>query len=167
MNVYCLNHVESVCNHGWDYVFRADTQDYSYLVRCVPNGEDNHVYIHPYRRERLEQHMEQAAKGIRFITTDFKERFTIPDGDTVRIMRDGTYTDKVCRYVDDYHTEVGGSLYSAYEFAELLSRAAAASFLCDPLCRRNASASRPLRMKSSSSPRARCSGGLLVPAPRV
>ena len=119
MNVYCLNHAEAKCNRGWDYVFRADTQDNSYLIRCTPDDEDNiHAHVYPYRRERLEHHMKQAEQGIRFITTDFKERFRIPDGDMVRITRPGgTYTDQMCRYIDSYHMEVGRSLYNISEFA--------------------------------------------------
>ena len=63
MNVYCLNHTEAMCNRGWDYVFRADTQDYSYLIRCTPDSEDEiHFNIRPYRRECLDQHMEQAEE---------------------------------------------------------------------------------------------------------
>lgn len=124
MNVYCLNHKAAMCNHGWDYVFRADTKDFSYLLRCTPDSEDNiHFNIHPYRRECLERHMEQAEKGICFFTTDFRGRFKIPDGDTIRIVYPGGgYTDKMCRYVDDYHMEVGGSFYSVYEFAGMIEQ---------------------------------------------
>ena len=92
MNVYCLNNAEGMCNQGRDFVFRADTQDYSYLIRCIPYGEDNHVYIHPYRRERLDSHMKQAEKGIRFITPDGKKvelnrYFKEVDGQMVQIEK--------------------------------------------------------------------------------
>lgn len=124
MSVYCLNHKEAMCNRGWDYVFRADTKDYSYLLRCTPDSEDKiHFNIYPYRRECLERHMKQAEKGICFFTTDLKGRFKIPDGDMVRIAYPGGgYTDKMCRYVDDCHMEVGGSFYSVYEFAGMIEQ---------------------------------------------
>ena len=126
MNVYCLNNAEGMCNQGRDFVFRADTQDYSYLIRCIPYGEDNHVYIHPYRRERLDSHMKQAEKGIRFITPHYEEKFRIADGDMVRIKCwDGRELDHVCRYIDDCHVEIGkgwDNLFHICQFAEMMER---------------------------------------------
>ena len=75
MIVYCLGHSEGSFRNGFEYAFWADTQGYSYLIRCIPAGEDNHVYIYPYRRDLLDRHMKQAEKGIRFITPDGKEKF--------------------------------------------------------------------------------------------
>ena len=43
MIVYCLDHSEGSFRNGFEYAFRADTRDYSYLIRCIPSGEDNHV----------------------------------------------------------------------------------------------------------------------------
>jgi len=127
MTIYCLNHPEGCFNHGRDYAFRADTQNYSYLIRCIPDGEDNQVYIHPYRRERLDHHMKQAEKGIRFVTPDNREKFKIPDGESFRITTSGAGTRvNTARYVDDSHFEVvtryGSYLYHIHEFAEWLER---------------------------------------------
>ena len=123
MITYCLDHSEGQLANGLEYVFRADTQDYSYLVRCAPNGEDNHVFIYPYRRDWLDRHMAQAEKGIRFITPDYKEKFRIPDGDSVRIITsEYDFFDHKARYIDDCHVEIGGSLYHVCEFAERLER---------------------------------------------
>jgi hypothetical protein len=42
-----------------------------------------------------------------------------PRCDKIRItLDDGSYIDEVCRYVDDYHVEVGRNLYHICEFAE-------------------------------------------------
>ena len=123
MSVYCLDHSQGDYRSGYEYAFRADTQDYAYLIRCTPAGEDNHVYIYPYRRDCLDRHMKQAEKGIRFIAPDGKERFRIPDGDMVRIITSkGGHLDRMARYVDDSHAEIGGSFYHIREFAEWMEQ---------------------------------------------
>ena len=119
MIAYCLDHPQGRFRNGYEYAFRADTRDYSYLIRCIPAGEDNHVYIYPYRRDYLDRHMKQAEKGIRFITLDNKEKFRSADGDMVRIITSmGTNFDRMARYVDDCHAEIGGSFHHIREFAE-------------------------------------------------
>ena len=123
MIVYCLDHSRGSFHNGYEYAFRADTQDYSYLIRCTPAGEDNHVHIYPYRRELLDRHMKQAEKGIRFIAPDGKEKFRAADGDMVRITTsDGTSLDRMARYIDDCHADIGGSFYHIQEFAEWMER---------------------------------------------
>ena len=119
MTVYCLDHAEGSFRNGFEYAFRADTQGYSYLIRCIPIGEDNHVYIYPYRRDLLDRHMKQAERGIRFITPDGKEKFRVADGDMVRIITsEGASLDCMTRYIDDCHVEIDGSFYYVREFAE-------------------------------------------------
>ncbi|MCX4374095.1 MAG: hypothetical protein OSJ58_20195, partial [Dysosmobacter sp.] len=119
MTVYCLDHAEGSFRNGFEYAFRADTQGYSYLIRCIPTGEDNHVYIYPYRRDLLDRHMKQAERGIRFITPDGKEKFRVADGDMVRIITsEGANLDCMTRYIDDCHVEIDGSFYHVREFAE-------------------------------------------------
>jgi len=119
MIVYCLDHSEGSFRNGYEYAFRADTQDYSYLIRCTPTGEDNHVHVYPYRRDLLDRHMKQAEKGICFITLDGKEKFRVADGDMVRIITgESANLDRMARYIDDHHTEIGGSFYHIREFAE-------------------------------------------------
>ena len=70
--------------------------------------------------------MKDAEKGIRFITPHYVEKFRIRDGDQVRLtFRDGTSADRVCRYIDDYHVEVGSNLYHICEFAERMQQSEA------------------------------------------
>lgn len=65
----------------------------------------------------------KANRGIRFITPDYKEKFKIPDGDKIRItLSDGEQLDRTCRYIDDYHLEVGSNLYHICEFAERMEQ---------------------------------------------
>jgi len=121
---FCLANPDGEIANRREYVFRADTRGYAYLVRCAPNAEDNHAYVYPYRRELLDRHMKQAEKGIRFVTPDGKEKFRIPDGESVRIITDGSMTrDHVARYVDDRHVEIGfNDLHDIRELAERLER---------------------------------------------
>ncbi len=130
MIAFRLDHPQARLEDCGEYVFRADTQDCSCLIRCAPGAENRHVYIHPYRREWLDRHMRQAERGIRFITPDYKEKFRVPDGETVRITwSDGTKHERVARYVDDCHLELCGdytNLYHICELAERLERAGSA-----------------------------------------
>ena len=57
MTAYCRDHSQGNFRNGYEFAFRADTRDYSYLIRCIPAGEDNHVYMYPYRRDCLDRHM--------------------------------------------------------------------------------------------------------------
>ncbi len=70
--------------------------------------------------------IKQAEKGIRFIDPRYKELFRIPDGDPIRIQyQDGTHSDRTCRYIDEYHVEVGSgwnSLLHICQFAEMMER---------------------------------------------
>ena len=70
--------------------------------------------------------MKQAEKGIRFITPHYEEKFRIADGDMVRIKCwDGRELDRECRYIDEYHVEVGkvwDNLYHICQFAEMMER---------------------------------------------
>lgn len=126
MITFCLANPQSRINESNEYAFRADTQDYSYLIRCTPAAEDNHVFIYPYSRQWLDYRIKQAEKGIRFITPYYAEKFRIPDGGTVRITwSDGTRHDCIARYIDDCHLELRGNytnLYHIFELAERLER---------------------------------------------
>ena len=105
------------------YAFRADTEKHAYLIRLFPQKGDYNFYIYAYQREHFERHLEKAASGIHFITPNYQERFTVPDGDKIRItLSDGEQFDRTCRYIDDYHLEVGNNLYHICEFAERMEQ---------------------------------------------
>jgi len=118
---YCYHHIDSEFEGGYckEYAFRVDTEKYSYLLRLNPNKGDYNLYCYCYVQEWLNSHMKSAERGIRFITPNYKELFRIPDGDQVRIlMSDGDHADRTCRYIDEYHLEVGNNLFHICEFAE-------------------------------------------------
>lgn len=106
-----------------EFGFRVDTGHYAYMMRLNPNKGEYNLYCYCYVRQWLDQHLHRAERGIRFITPDYKEIFRIPDGDKVRITLSTDETlDRVCRYIDDYHLEVGNNLYHICEFAERMER---------------------------------------------
>ena len=107
-----------------DFGFRADTERYSFLLRVNGRRGDYNLYAYAYYRPWLEQHMDRAKSGIRFVTADYEEKFRIPDGGKVRVTdRDGAQRESVCRFVDEYHLETDGhALWHIGEYAEMLER---------------------------------------------
>ena len=58
--------------------------------------------------------------SIRFINSSYDTLFGIPDGETVEVQfPDRKFTAR-CKYLDDYHTVVGNSVFHICEFAEHL-----------------------------------------------
>ncbi len=119
LSVFCGEHSESLMESGRQYGFRADTDHYSYLLRLNPDKGDYNFYCYCYVRQWLDRHVSHAEAGIRFITPNYRELFRISDGDKIRMtLTFGETQDRVCRYIDETHLEVGSSLYHICEFAE-------------------------------------------------
>ena len=79
--------------------------------------------VYCYKRDYLDRNMRNAEYGIRFITPNYKEKFRLADGDSIRMtFPSGETQDKPCRFVDETHLEVGNNLYHICEFAELAQR---------------------------------------------
>lgn len=114
-------------NYCAEYGFRVDTEKYAYLLRCNPTQGDYNFYCYCYVKEWLDKHMANARQGIRFIDSSYKELFRIPDGGKIAIT--SAWKEKMertCRYIDEYHTEIGSNLYHICEFAERMERNGAA-----------------------------------------
>ena len=110
-------------NYCAEYGFRVDTEKHAFLLRCNPTKGDYNFYCYCYVKEWLDKHMAKAEQGIRFIDPHYKEKFRIPDGGKIIITYDwGEKAEKTCRYIDEYHTEVGSNLYHICEFAERMER---------------------------------------------
>lgn len=63
--------------------------------------------------------------------TQYKELFRIPDGGKIMVTTAwGEKREYTCRFIDEYHTEVGNNLYHIGEFAEFLHKNGAA---CEPI----------------------------------
>ncbi len=124
---YCHRHPESaIGGEGRQYGFRADTREYSYLLRLNPNKGEYNLYCYCYQKKWLDRHMKQAERGIRFIDPNYKELFRLPDGGRIRIQfAGGGYADHSCRYIDECHVEVGSgraNLFHICEFAERMTQ---------------------------------------------
>ena len=110
-------------NYCTEYGFRVDTEKHAYLLRCNPTRGDYNFYCYCFVKEWLDKHIANAERGIRFIDPHYNELFRIPDGGKIIITTpSGERTERHCRYIDDYHTEVGNNLYHICEFAERMER---------------------------------------------
>lgn len=127
LSSYCHEIPESSFGgDGREFGFRVDTKQYSYMLRLNPNRGEYNLYCYCYQKKWLDRHLQQAERGIRFINPHYKELFRIPDGDKIRIIHsDREKTDYTCRYIDDYHVEIGSgwnSLLHICQFAEIMER---------------------------------------------
>ena len=110
-------------NYCSEYGFRVDSGSHSFLLRCNANQGDYNFYCYCYVSEWLDKHIKNAEKGIRFIDEHYGELFKIADGEKIVITDDrGKKEERVCRFIDEYHTEIGGQLYHICQFAELMKR---------------------------------------------
>lgn len=65
------------------------------------------------------------SKEIRFINSSYDDLFRIPDGGTIQIEFSKETVIKNCKYVDDYHTKIGGEIFHICQFAEMVERVGA------------------------------------------
>jgi len=122
--VYCRNTPQARMNTEQEYYgVRVDTDKYAYLLRLNPDKGEYNMYCYCYRRDWLDDHIRQARRGIRFITPHYEEKFRIADGEKIRIiLSDGEQFERGCRYIDDYHVEVGDMIFHICEFAERMKQ---------------------------------------------
>ena len=123
LSKFCLSTPDSSFGNDREYGVRVDTEKYAYLMRLNPYKGEYNLYCYCYVRDWLDKHLKQAERGIRFITPNYDEKFHIPDGDQIRITSSwGEKNDYTCRYIDDYHLEVGRNLYHICELAERMEQ---------------------------------------------
>lgn len=125
MSQYCYEWEDSIFqgNYCAEYGFRIDTEEYAYLIRCNLNENVYNFYIYPYVSQWLDQHLEKASQGIRFIDSGYKELFHIEDGGQIAISYpNGEKSNRSCRYIDKTHVQVGRQLYHICQFAEIMER---------------------------------------------
>ena len=108
----------------WEYGIREDSPKYAYLMRlCTDPDAEDHVYVYVYVKDWLDKHIQKAnRKGIRFIDSHYNTLFYLEDGESIVIedVRGFRTPKRVCRYVDDYHVEVGTNIFHICEFAGLM-----------------------------------------------
>ena len=119
---YCREHPQAKIVDD-NYGVRVDTEKYTYMIRLDPNKGVYNVYCYCYKKDWLNDHIKQARRGIKFVTPQYEEKFRIKDGGKIKMhMKDGTQRIEQCRYIDDYHVEVGSNIYHICELAENLEK---------------------------------------------
>lgn len=120
---YCYSHPSCQMEDGHSFGIRVDTEEYSYMCRLNPNKGEYNFYIYAYKKDWLDHHLMAAQKGIRFIDSHYNNKFRLPDGGKITItMPNGNKVIESCRYIDEYHLEVGRSLFHICEFAERMEQ---------------------------------------------
>ena len=67
--------------------------------------------------------MSMDGKMIRFITSDYKDLFQIPDGGSIVVTHpSGEQNVGVCNYLDETHFNMNGNCYHICQFAEIQER---------------------------------------------
>jgi len=63
------------------------------------------------------------AKNIRFIDSNYNTLFFVPDGGNVVLtFSDGEKLTRPCKYMGEYHAQIGSYVYHICEFAEKMER---------------------------------------------
>ena len=127
MSICCHSVRESAMNSfsSTTYVFRADTAELTCILELNPIIDDYNLFLFCYEKKRFASHLLLSANGIRILTPDYAEKFRIPDGEYIRMIRpDGRFSDQPVRYVDNKHIAVGydstATHYHICEFADYL-----------------------------------------------
>ena len=121
MSAFAKHYPESAFAGSYctEYGFRVDTEKHAFLFRCNPTKGDYNFYCYCFVKEWLDKHIQKAEQGIRFIDPNYKELFRIPDGGKIIITSSwGEKTERPCRFIDEYHTEIGNNIFHICEFAE-------------------------------------------------
>ena len=105
-----------------EYCFRVDTESFTYIIRMIPVKGDYNVYVHCYIKQWFGEHLSHSANGIRFITPSYRVLFRISDGGKIKITQNGEVSERICRYIDEYHTIIGCNAFHICEFAEMTER---------------------------------------------
>lgn len=123
LSKYCYSHPESSFGNEREFGVRVNTEKYAYMMRLNPHKGEYQLYCYCYRKDWLDSHLEKAQRGIRFIDSGYNELFRIKDSEQITVTSSwGEKHDYTCRYIDDYHTEVGNNLYHICEFAERMEQ---------------------------------------------
>lgn len=62
-------------------------------------------------------------KTIRFIDSSYNTLFYVPDGGNIVLTySDGEKVIRPCKFLDEYHTQIGSSIFHICEFAEKMER---------------------------------------------
>lgn len=121
MNAFIASHPESFFGgkSRMEYGFRVDSGEHAFLLRCNPARGAYNFYCYCYRKKWLDVHMREAEQGILFRDSEGKDKFRLLDGERI-ILTDATGKKREysCHFIDNYHFELGETLYHIDQFAE-------------------------------------------------
>ena len=122
MAKWCYSNIDQeIDDRNWG--FRLDDGKYTFLMRLNPNRGEYNLYCYCYIREWLDKHMKNAEKGIRFIDSQYKDLFRIPDGGAIKVTYpDGSIQTHTVRYINEEHMEIHENVYHICQYAEILER---------------------------------------------
>jgi hypothetical protein len=88
------------------------------VSRKIPVGKDWNETLQSIRNEV--KPLEDVRKDIIFRDSEYKEKFRIKDGDSIKVTLgyDGEVVTRKCRWVDECHTKIGSEYYHVDEYAE-------------------------------------------------
>lgn len=126
---FCSDTPDASFGNQKEWGIRVDTTEHSYFMRLNPHEGEYSVFCCCYVREWLNQHIEAAEKGIRFVSSLGEDLFLLQDGDQIRVRKSdgGEASDITVRYIDKYHFELGDvfafrTVYHISEFAEVCAK---------------------------------------------
>ena len=63
------------------------------------------------------------GKDIRFIDSHYRDLIRIPDGGKIQVhYSDDSVVIKPCKFIDEYHTQIGNNVFHICQFAEMMER---------------------------------------------
>lgn len=71
------------------------------------------------------------GKEIRFINSRYQDLFQLSDGGCVQIAYPDETVIKPCKFIDEYHTQIGYNVFHICQFAEIMERNGA-SYMAEP-----------------------------------
>ena len=71
------------------------------------------------------------GKDIRFIDSHYKDLFRISDGGCIQIHYPDETVVKPCKFIDEYHIQIGTNVFHICQFAEIMERNGA-SYMAEP-----------------------------------
>ncbi|GHU90827.1 hypothetical protein FACS1894202_11280 [Clostridia bacterium] len=96
----------------------AELSDYRVTRSLPPAGKDWNETLTLQRNEGIL--LEDKRKDIIFRDRDYKEKFRIKDGESIKVTLgyDGEVVTRKCRWIDECHTKIGSEYYHNDEYAE-------------------------------------------------
>ena len=105
MKAYCKSQPDSAFqgNYTEEYAFRADTDQYAYMIRCNPVKGDYNFYIYVYEREMLNKVLQPEQNKIKVLVVEPGKK---------------PYAKEIDPGLKSLQHEVGGYIQAVYPFEE-------------------------------------------------